>query len=535
MPNIRFFETDNTGSSPVEDLAVVFVTGTLAIALDENDVSKEDANHCIYIPSTATDMSLYFADADYNARYGNASSQMESSEAGITGGAGIFIDTVHLVQSLVGNGYGVVYMDVTKVSSTTYTYIHAFDINEDNFADAGELWVTDDGGVTFTRALEFDQNVADENGYYTRSATVHTGYDALTENGAFNFLNDKNAYDVKFISFGTNFAIPVSLKTGESEQPTSKFSFDFTLVNNILPLCGERKDCSVLVDLNYYGEVTANEGITVSDDIAGKAIASFTEGSILASDFKAALNDTPETADSKYRLTTYSQNTDLTKTDVSSRAYALLSNATMQYSYGLNNYTLIVPSSLMFLFRYAQTNKRSTSWLPITGVNRGVVEGTFTPDLSISKYLIDTEIISDGEGISFNGVCVVRPYGYTIWGDRTLIKQEKSRGVQATSYFSLRNLVSDVAKTVYNSAIRNTYETNNDVTWFNFKQNIVTLLDQVVSSGVLQSYKISRRITTGRNKMVAVITLYPVLPVENFDIYVNLENAEVTTSDETTA
>ena len=148
---------------------------------------------------------------------------------------------------------------------------------------------------------------------------------------------------------------------------------------------------------------------------------------------------------------------------------------------------------------------------------------------------MDNSIIEDGAGVSFNSVVTVRPYGNTIWGDRTLIEQEDDRGVQATSYFSLRNLVSDVAKTAYNSAIRYTYETNNDITWFNFKQAITTLLDQVVSSGVLQSYTVKRGTTDSRNTMVAIITLYPVLPVENFDIYVNLENAEViTTSDDTT-
>ena len=100
---------------------------------------------------------------------------------------------------------------------------------------------------------------------------------------------------------------------------------------------------------------------------------------------------------------------------------------------------------------------------------------------------------------------------------------------------SLRNLISDIAKTVYNSAIRYTYETNNDITWMNFKTTIVTLLDQMVSSGVLQTYKIGRRVDANtRNKMICIITLYPNLPVENFDVYINLENATVTTTEDTT-
>ena len=106
--------------------------------------------------------------------------------------------------------------------------------------------------------------------------------------------------------------------------------------------------------------------------------------------------------------------------------------------------------------------------------------------------------------------------------------QDEIKGVQATSYMSLRNLVSDIAKVSYDSAIKHTFETNNDVTWMNFKSNIVTLLDEMVSSGVLQTYKINRKVSAKeRNTMFAIIYIYPLLPVENFKVYINLENADV--------
>ena len=88
-----------------------------------------------------------------------------------------------------------------------------------------------------------------------------------------------------------------------------------------------------------------------------------------------------------------------------------------------------------------------------------------------------------------------------------------------------------IVRTSYENPVY-TYETNNDVTWLNFKQAIITLLDQMVSSGVLQTYKVNRKPSsdTERNKMIAIIKIYPVLPVENFDVYINLENAELTTT-----
>lgn len=531
MPKIRVFETDNTGSSPVEDLAVVFVAGEIAIALDKNDVSKEDANHCIYIPSTATVLSDYLEDVDFDSKYESAYEAIKAKPSKLTNAGGLFMDTAHLIQTLIGLGYGVIYMDASSYSCTEYSYTQS-GVNEVDFPTPNtSYYKLNEDGVTYELATEYTVPL-----FVRNEVATYTGIDAMAYiDGAFDFLNDKNAYDIKFITFGNYCAVKASLNSSVATgQGTTKFGFDFRLLNNVLPVCGERKDCSVLVDVNYYNTVTTSSG-DVPEDIAGTSMATFTEGNAFVTDFKTAVECSGDGIADNYKLAKFVSGEGTSQIDVSSRAYALLPNATFAYSVGSAQYTLIVPSSLIYLNQYSQSNSRTRTWLPITGVNRGVVEGTFTPDLSISKYLMDNSIIEDGEGVSFNAVVTVRPYGYTIWGDRTLIQQDAVKKVQATSYFSLRNLVSDIAKTAYNSAIRYTYETNNDITWFNFKQDITTLLDQVVSSGVLQSYTVKRGTTDSRNTMVAIITLYPVLPVENFDIAINLENAEViTTSDDTT-
>ena len=532
MPKIRVFETDNTGSSPVEDLAVVFVAGEIAIALDENDVSKGDANHCIYIPSTATVLSDYLKDVDFDSKYEVAEEALNPETSTLTNAGGLFMDTAHMIQVLIGLGYGVIYMDVNAHIVQDWVYTVDSEVTEETDFTANEYYVYSSITGKYTRATEWDANAT----YFTRVLGDYSGWEALKgHSNAWDFLNDKNAYDIKFITFGNHCAVKASLNSSVTTgQGTTKFGFDFGLLNNVLPVCGERKDCSVLVDVNYYNTVTTSSG-TVPDDVAGTSMATFTEGNAFVTDFKTAVECSDDSIADNYKLAKFVSGEGTSQIDISSRAYALLPNATFAYSIGSAQYTLIVPSSLIYLNQYSQSNRRTTTWLPITGVNRGVVEGTFIPDLSISKYLMDNSIIEDGAGVSFNAVVTVRPYGNTIWGDRTLIEQEDDRGVQATSYFSLRNLVSDVAKTAYNSAIRYTYETNNDVTWFNFKQAITTLLDQVVSSGVLQSYTVKRGISAERNTMVAIITLYPVLPVENFDIAINLENAElITTSDDIT-
>lgn len=521
MPRIRFFESDNTGSTPVSDFAGVFVPGTAPFVTSENDgLAKPDSNNCIYLPSTTTDLSSYIQEESYS-----------SDEP---------MNSYHMVEYLLSLGYGVVYKYVGDIATTETSenevdyYIPVSGVTEENF-DNYELYIL--STTTFIVADEFSDSAT----YYVK----HSDTTSKLADVDWTFLNDKNAYPIKFITAGPFGMVKVSKGTS---QGTQKYAFDFSLVNAFQKVATDRKDCVILVDLDYSG---------VEEYLAGS-------GNALVSDFKEALEsgsfelpkglEQNSAIDLIYQVVNGSMtalkgadlssiSNEFNKTDtrdmnhidtVGSRCAALVPNCTMNY----NTHDITVPSSFVYLYDFETQGSRTSVWLPMSGVNRGVVGSVFTPDLEISKYLMDTDIITDDEGISFNAVVNVRPYGDTIWGDRTLLAQEQGRGVQATSYLSIRNLISDIATTAYNSAIRNTYETNNDVTWFNFKQEIVTLLDQMVSSGVLQTYKIGRTTTppagvnmSERNSMFCVITLYPNLPVENFTLVTNLENAEITVSD----
>ena len=540
MPRINIYEQDNTGSSPVADLAIVFVPGTAEIA-----DGKVDANNCVYIPSSATNLAKFF------------------SEGAVTGihtyGTGTqTINTLHLIEMLIGWGYGVIYKQISstaQVEATVYTYSVA-EVDEDSFANGtyytlvtalfdiadtyveGTTYYThNDDTKTFAPASDVTgENFSDgeyyilksalyelatkfESGvtYYTReeqkeTVTV-TGLDTVQD---WDFLLDKNAYDIKFVTTGNIGTVPVLEKTDQgysNVQGTEEYAFKFAVANALLDPITTRKDCALLLDLDYD-----------ADKIGLKA-------NTLAKDFKTALEypKEGEVAEADWRLMKVRSSDN---SCVSSRAYTLFTNCEMTYSDSTGDHVLRVPGSFVYLYAYATVNNVAVNWLPISGVTRGVVGEVFTPDIELSKYFLDTQIISDDAGVSFNGLVNIRSYGYTIWGDRTLLEQDAVKKVQATSYFSLRNLVSDIAKTAYNSAIRYTYETNNDVTWLNFKQAIITLLDQMVSSGVLQTYKVNRKPSsdTERNKMIAIIKIYPVLPVENFDVYINLENAELTTT-----
>ena len=514
MPKIRIFETDSTGITS-SDVAIVFVPGNADLK-----EGVADANGCAYIPST------------YSSKVGTENDKyftktLDEIQQEYVDGSDI--NVIHLIKLLTSQGYGVIYKKVTEVATSTYSEVtfedsRAFEeaslfiLNSDKthqiataynkstvyykvtYASAeaapecvkvGKLTeaefkarslYTSDAGTTVATTFSKD----------TKYYKLRSGLDA----SHFSFLKNKNEYNIKFITTGTYGTVPV---TGS----TSSFSFDFTTLNALNQITGCRKDCVVLADLKY-----SNLGLALKD---GDSLAKAYSTALATSSFIQNIVDV-------YGSTV----------NVGSRAATLMPNALMSYD---ATKSLSVPASLVYLFAFASSSSKNAKWAPTAGVNRGIINPVFTPDLSVSKYVLDEDIIKDDVGVSFNGITYIRPYGYTIWGDRTLLLQG-SKGVQATSYLSLRNLVSDVVKVAYDSAIKNTYETNNDITWMNFKVDIVKLLDNIVSSGVLQSYKLKRRATEERNKMIAVITLYPNLPVENFDIYVDLENAEVTVAEE---
>lgn len=517
MPKIRIFETDSTGITP-SDVAIVFVPGNAD--LKEN---VADANGCVYIPST------------YSSKVGTENDKyftktLDEIQKEYVDGSDI--NVIHLIKLLTSQGYGVIYKKVEGVTTSAYSEVtfkdsHAFEeaslfiLNSDK---THQIATTYNKSTTYYRVTyasadaeaapecvkvgklteaEFKARslYADNKGeaiatIFGSASTKYYKLKSGLDASQFSFLKNKNEYNIKFITTGTYGTVPVT-------KSSSSFSFDFTTLNALNQITGCRKDCVVLADLAY-----SNLGLALKD---GDSLAKAYSTTLAGSSFIQNIVDVHGST-----------------VNVGSRAATLMPNALMSSDTGKS---LSVPASLVYLFAFASSSSKNAKWAPTAGVNRGIINPVFTPDLSLSKYVLDEDIIKDDAGVSFNGITYIRPYGYTIWGDRTLLLQG-SKGVQATSYLSLRNLVSDVVKVAYDSAIKNTYETNNDITWMNFKVDVVKLLDSIVSSGVLQSYKLKRRATEERNKMIAVITLYPNLPVENFDIYVDLENAEVTVAEE---
>lgn len=192
---------------------------------------------------------------------------------------------------------------------------------------------------------------------------------------------------------------------------------------------------------------------------------------------------------------------------------------------------MIAPGSFAYLSALAVSIKTNANWLAVAGVARGLVPNII--ELHTTQVL--TNAIAEsyqsepagGTGISINPITRIRPYGYCIWGNRTLRYNKISRVGFATGFLNLRNMVSDVKKTVYKAAQRLMFEQNNDILWINFKALITPLLDSMVSGYGLSGYKVIKNPTNDKTRLSAIIKLYPVYAVESFEVTVILSDEEV--------
>ena len=208
------------------------------------------------------------------------------------------------------------------------------------------------------------------------------------------------------------------------------------------------------------------------------------------------------------------------------------------------NYNAQMPASLAFLSALAQQLQNYNPWLAVSGVSRGIVPycGGLHTNFNLTNNVADSYQSVPGDAtentsISINPITYIRNYGYCIWGNRTL--RNNQNGTKATSFLNIRDLTSDIKKTLYEASQRLLFEQNTDILWLNFKALITPILDRMVSNYILSSYKITKYNVdpeTGAAvpayKVLANIQIRPINSVEVFDLTVMLENNEISVSEE---
>ena len=202
------------------------------------------------------------------------------------------------------------------------------------------------------------------------------------------------------------------------------------------------------------------------------------------------------------------------------------------------------PGSLGYLLAFAHSVRSNPVWYSAAGTFRGVIPELVGPAVKFSNAeceilqarAADAEVgLGDDEdnvGRAINPIAMVNPYGFVVWGNRTLRdnKAEENGNLPATAFLNVRVLATELSKTVYRAARRYTFEQNSNVLWANFKSMVVPLLDRMQSGNGINGYRIARLASDRRGLLKARITIIPIEAVEDFDIEITMENsiAEVT-------
>lgn len=190
-----------------------------------------------------------------------------------------------------------------------------------------------------------------------------------------------------------------------------------------------------------------------------------------------------------------------------------------------------MPASYAYFTALGDSIRTNANWLAIAGSARGVVPNLSSNGMTTNIPNGAADKMQPRDGVAVNAITNIKPYGYTIWGNRTLKNNGEKGNLTATSFLNIRNLISDVKKVTYRVARQLTFEQNNEILWINFKSLIAPTLDRMLSGYGISGYKIIR--DTAHEKasekatVCAKIILYPVYAVEDFYITVVLKDDEV--------
>jgi hypothetical protein len=336
---------------------------------------------------------------------------------------------------------------------------------------------------------------------------VNNLYNVLAgDNAGFSNLKDKGEYTVKYITSGgyPTFEFDTystTVNTDGEYEPSSYNAVAMKMIN----IAAERGDSVAIIDHTNKPE---------------RPLSAFNSNSV----FNALIGGND--GDGNYKITASPEfGTMFTP-------WALYSGLPISWEIdGVSQNSAVLPASFGYLVALAKSIRTNANWLAIAGAARGQVP--YINSLNTLERLSNTiadSYQSRDDVASLNAITNIKPYGLTIWGNRTLKDNAEKGNLTATSFLNLRNLVSDIKKTLYTTCKSLLFEQNNDVLWINFKMKVTPLLDQMQSGAGISGYKLIKGTTTEKAKLVATVKIYPIYAIEEFDVTVEISDQEVSVS-----
>ena len=321
--------------------------------------------------------------------------------------------------------------------------------------------------------------------------------DKQWEVGGDNTISDKSIYSVKYITSGGYPSV-----VSNDKVASQKFSA------TMLAAAAHRGDAVALIDYQMLPE----ERVFSTD----------TDSTTFYSKMHAAFNDV---ANAEYGAAMYPWS---------------IYNCAGSLNFA-DSAMISMPASFGYLMCVAKAIKSSPNWLAMAGVTRGLVPG-------INKLLVPGNVISnavaeemqpkfgvENHKLSINTITNIRPYGLTLWGNRTL-KPVSKDGTVALNFLNTRNMLSDIKKLLYTTAKSCMFEQNSSDLWIKFKDGIEPLLRRMKAGNGISDYQIVRGTTKyngdplTKGEIAAVIKVYPMYAVEYFELAVEINDEEVSVS-----
>lgn len=314
-------------------------------------------------------------------------------------------------------------------------------------------------------------------------------------------IKDRGSYSVKYVTTG---GYPLFGDTDIAKNNVASFLNMAGNVNNSTS-SDARGDCVVLIDhinnpnLPLIGSI--NNG---------------TEIKSIYSQVKEYFGD--------------SDNQEVATTNIAYAEYGAMFTPYASYNcvtMPVGSQTQVMPASFAYLISLAKSLHYNPSWLAIAGVTRGLVPNiiSLATKQRLSNAIADS--YQPRNGVAINAITDIKPYGLTIWGNRTLKNNKANGNLTATSFLNIRNMVSDVKKIIFRTCQKCMFEQNNDILWINFQAQITPTLEQMISGSGLSGYKIIKGTTTEKAKLVATVILYPLYALESIEVEVRLEDEEI--------
>lgn len=199
--------------------------------------------------------------------------------------------------------------------------------------------------------------------------------------------------------------------------------------------------------------------------------------------------------------------------------------------------TVLMPSSFGYLMAYAESVKSNANWFAAAGTVRGYIPGLVKPSFDVGEALMHTlqgdEEAGQQLNIMINPIYNAGTYGYRIWGNRVVNKTSSVLADRYMNFLNVRMLLCDIKKQIYHTAMRCTFEPNDDIVWINFKTLANSLLDRMKSGRGISWYKWTKEVADKKATIKATLTIQPIEAVESFDINIILTDEEVTIEDAT--